>query len=215
MNLPEYSDKKNSLDENSKFIEICYSDDSKQVVRESSIVGLLTDSMKKLSSDRLERVHDSAQSIDLQQSSKRIKLNYGNSLQCDQRIHKCEEIVIGEWCIFALDFDSVIFGEVAEKLAKESIIKDTVIGIVLSFQYPDGKTDKKKQYRKDTALVLREDVSVLSNWYAINTEGIPISFQSSAFFVPINKYLATVENLKNNIQITKENLNILHEIRST
>lgn len=215
LNLREYSDKKISLEENSKFIEICYPDETKQVVRKSSIVGLLSVSTKKLSSDRLKRVQDSTQSIDYQQSSKRFKLNHDTKSQNDQLIHKCEEIVVGEWCIFAWDFDIASSTYVTEEQAKDNIIKNTIIGTVLGFQYPDGTTDKKKQYRKDTAPISQKDVSVLSNWYAINTGGILISLKCSAFYVPINKYLATIENSRKHIQIAKENLNILHEIIST
>lgn len=203
-----------NLEENSKFIEICYTDGSKQVVRKSSIIGLLSDSTKKLSSDRLKRVQDSAESIDLHKSPKRIKLNCGMNLtERKQHIYKCDEISVGEWCIFALELDNASFIDVS----KEGIIKNVIIGTVLAFQYSKGKTDKQRQYRKDTAPISKKaendrDISVLSNWYTINTEGNPISMKGSgSFYIPINKYLATIENPRNNIQISKENLNILHD----
>lgn len=209
LNLREYSNEETILEENSKYIEVFYLDGSTQVVRKSSIVGLLSDSTKKLSSDRLKRVQDSGQ--DSQQSSKRIKLfGYATKSHNDQLIRKCEEIMVGEWCVFALDFDSSPFIDVP----KESIIKNTIIGTVLAFQYHGGKTHKQKQYRKDTAAVSSDDLSVLSNWYAINTNGVLIPLKgSNSFYIPMNKYIATVKNVGNlNIIITEENLKILNEM---
>lgn len=210
MNLREYSNPKTSLDDKSKFIEICYADDSKQVVRKSSIVGLLSDSTKKVSSDRLKRVQDSSQSISSQQASKRAKHYSRSKIQCDQLIHRREEIVIGQWCVFKFNLDGISLIDVA------SVIKNTIIGTVLAFQKSDGKTDKQRQYKGDTALIAQGNVSVLSNWYAINIEGIPISLKDpNSFYVPINNYLATIENTKNENRITKENLNSLKNFASS
>lgn len=215
LNLREYSNEE--VTETSKFIEICYPDESKQVVRKSSIVWLLTESTTKLSSDRLKRVQTSESSNDIQQSSKRMKVHYGIKIQSDQLIHKCEEIMIGEWCFFTFDFNSIS----STVVAKESIIKNTIIGIILAFQYADGKTNKKRQYRKETAPISKNDketrdILVLSNWYAVNTDGILIPLEGpSSFYVPMNKYLATIENSSDNIQITSENLNILQEFISS
>lgn len=164
-----------------------------------------------MSSDRLKRVQDSSQSMDSQRPSKRVKLSSGVRLQNDQTICKREEISIGEWCLFALDFDDGSFTEVAE----QNVINNTIIGIVLAFQYSDGKTDKQKQHRRDSALTSQNDISVLSNWHMINSEGNLTSLKhSNSFYVPMNKYLATVDNSKSNIQITKENLDLLQTFDS-
>lgn len=138
LNLHEYNKDNLSLTENSKYVEVCYPDNSTQIVRKSSIVWLLSDSTEKLSSDRLKRVQTSVQSTELQHPSKRSKLIHANTLQCDQLMHKCEELTIGEWCIFTADFDN----DFSIDMVQENTIQNIIIGTVLAFQYSDGRTDK-------------------------------------------------------------------------
>lgn len=61
LNLPDYDRRKCSLEDNSKFIEVCYDDGFTQIVRKSSIVWLLSDSTKKFSNDRLKRIQTTSQ----------------------------------------------------------------------------------------------------------------------------------------------------------
>lgn len=205
LNLREYNRENVSLAEISKFIEVSHSDGSTQIVRKSSIVWILSDSPTKLSSDRLKRVQSRVQ----ENEPKRSKLKH-QTTHSDQRVYKSNEIAIGEWCIFSTDLDIV---------QNENYIKNIIAGIVLSFKYSDGKTDKQRQYHKDTASISKDDknnrdIVVLSNWHAVSAEGILSPLKGlNGFFVPIQKYLVTVENLNLNteLQLKIENLNLLKE----
>lgn len=217
LKLRQYNRESVSLGENSKFLELCYSDESTQIVRKSSIVWMLSESITKLSSDRLKRVQTKVP----ESEPKHSKLKYANTsqqaLQNDQHMCKSEQISVGEWCLFVVDLDNIPFIDV-----KKENCKNIIIGTVLGFEYSDGKTVKQRQYHKDTAPTSKSDknnrdIAVLSNWYAITTEAILVPLNGlNSFFVPIDKYIVTVENLKMNAESQlKLNLNSLNKFMST
>lgn len=193
LNLPEYDKDKVSLSDESKFIEVCYSEGPSQIVRKSSIVWLLSESTQKLSSDRLKRV----QSTPFQKSFKRIKpsiIHSGLATDSSEPVCKSESIRIGEWCIFELNYDS-------EQLIDSTIeygIENVVIGAVIAFRYVQGKKPKDHQYHMDSAPIQKtneidRDIEALSNWYTIKNNGI-LNPSTLGFFIPIKNYLFTTQS---------------------
>lgn len=201
LNLPEYNKDKVSLTEDSKFIEVCQSDGSSQIFRKSSVVWLLTESTAKLSSDRLKRV----QEVPKQKSSKRAKREDSNTSSAtgssneppNRAPYIFENIKVGDWCFFELDFDNnSIIGSTIES-GVENLVKNIVVGAILAFKYAQGNKEKDKQYHLDTAPVHKKkendrDIDVLCNWRCIKIDGT-LCAPESGFFIPIKNYVCTVE----------------------
>lgn len=196
LNLRDYSTSDIELGENSKYIQIYESDGSSKIVLKSSVVWLLSESVPKLSSDRLKRV----QSTPLQKIQKRQKTRNPSKLhshvtssdECSSRIlHKSNEIHLGEWCVFSCDLNT--------RILEGDVIKNIVFGSVLAFRHTEGKTDKEKQYHKDYANIYdetqenkRQDLEVLSAWYMLNGNGELVSMGiKSNFYLNIKNYISS------------------------
>lgn len=184
INLKEFNVE--DVDENSKYIQISNPDGTTKIVLKSSIVSLLADSSATLSSDRLKRV----KSTPLQKTAKRQKTHKND---ISQNLVKCSKVSIGHWCAFDWDPES----SSAIKFP-DNTLKNILIGSVLSFKFIDGRTDKEKQYHLDSATVIddktknnRDDLEVLSSWYAISDLGdardtlVPLSHQ---FYLNMKHY---------------------------
>lgn len=137
------------LNEESKYIQLYEPDGSTKIVLKSSIVWLLTESTKKLSSDRIKRVKQTP----LQKASKRQKMksNPEDKINIDSNnvptnvstcLIKSKEICIGDWCFFSYNLSSILN---SIPLQKDSFIENIVFGCVLSFKFIEGKTEKEKQ----------------------------------------------------------------------
>lgn len=196
-----------NISEASKYIQISNPDGSTKIVHKSSIVTLLSDTPEKLSTDRLKRV----QGVPLQKTAKRQKKHKHD---VSQNFATCNEIFIGDWCVFELDPECIPIINLPE-----NAMKSKLIGSVLAFQFVNGKNEKEKQYHLESAVVVdenteqrRNDLNILSSWYAVsNDDDSLISLGvSSSFHLNIKHYKCTtpmpsvtgdncvsIENLRN------------------
>lgn len=154
-----------NISESSKYIEICNPDGSTKIVHKSSIVSLLSDAPNKLSNDRLKRVRG----VPLQTTAKRQKKNEHNG---GQSFVACDEIFVGDWCLFDLDPEFIPTINLPE-----NAMKNKLIGSVLAFEFVNGKNEKEKQYHFDSAVVIdqntkqkRDDLFILSSCYAVSVD---------------------------------------------
>lgn len=128
--LRDYSDDNKNLGENSSYIEVS-GPKKRKVIAKSSIIWLLSDSKKKLSSDRLKRVTECSGT--LKKSAR--QLEFIDVAQTNQLIFQAKEIKTGDWCIFQSKSNDDKF----------------LLGCVLSFRYINGTAKKEKQYSLDFA----------------------------------------------------------------
>lgn len=165
-NLRDYSiDLNTSPDENSRFVNVTGKNGAK-TVRKSSLMWTLSNSIGKLSSDRLKRVRGT--------SNKRApnrQLEFVDISLWNQPCYKATEIKIGDWCVFQNMF--------------EKNTTEFLVGNIVSFRYIGGRTNTEKIYKYDYALVgnncsqnqktsndqisltKEKEIEVLASWYAI------------------------------------------------
>lgn len=164
MNLRNYNTSSDNitLDENSKYIHIFDPDGTSKVVLKSSIVGLLSETTGKLSSDRLKRVQTTPLDKVTNRVTKRQKKHQRSETYQDfsENVYiNSNEIKIGDWCFFSFDSNTIntsILASIASNIPKEnviaSVIDSVVFGCILAFKFRNGKNEKERQYHKDDAL---------------------------------------------------------------
>lgn len=162
-------------------------DGSTKIVLKSSIVWALSESIEKLSSDRLKRVRGIP--IQKTQKIKRRKENIETfEPSVEQIVFKSDEINVGDWCIFR--FDSIFAPNII--LPDECVVENMLIGSVVAFKFSMGKTEKDQQYHHDSVQIGTQGIEVLSTWYTVDLNGILISLgTNSNFFVDLKNYVAT------------------------
>lgn len=191
------------VNESSPFVEVTDTNGSK-IVRKSSFMWLLSDSKDKLSSDRLRRVQGNSKNKSAQRRLEFVDVN-----SIDSCIYKMEEIKIGDWCI--LHNESNNSGNEGCQF---------ILGIILSFKYIRGKTEKEKEFPFDFASThVQNDsrsVEVLATWYQLHKDGKIENFiEGNCSFIDIKWYFGILANKairkeKNGqIRISDECLNII------
>lgn len=136
-------------------------------IRKSAIVWALSTPTQKLSNDRLNRVKASAPKVyaDTETSFPRIRHNTRKATAQAEKDNVPESYVqhldimeIGEWCFF-----------------RNQKSEQTLIGVVLGFQYAQRKTVKDKCYARDSVSFLDEStksIEVLCTFYHFSQSGI-------------------------------------------
>lgn len=178
--LKDYTGKKSNLNQDSPYMEVM-SNTTPKVIAKSSYIWLLSDSKKKISTDRLKRVQDCSERVD--RISARRRLEFVDVSPTNQIILKSCQIKVGDWCIFREVNDATEY----------------LLGCILSFRYINGKTKKSKQYSLDFAPVEHASdsrgVEVLAIWHEIAEDSTILSKRKKFdSFLNINRYIATVSD---------------------
>lgn len=179
--LKDYPEKSAHLDGNSRFAQITDDDGFTKTVQKSSVVWLLSGSKNKLSSDRTIRVQNRSNRQVVRRSTSAPDLSA--RLSEERMFSICDEILIGQWCMFKKD----------SKKSNQLKTDTFLFGAITSFQYKTGKTQKQKQYRWESAAIKTPNIQALASWYRISKEGkfIPIE-KANSFYVDIQNYFATI-----------------------
>lgn len=154
------------------------------LMRKSTFVWHLTEGTKKISSDRLHRVQDTAVSISVQQAAVENG-THDHSSVLHKKLNVSQYIKIGDWCFFKNNTNDS--GEII------------CVGLVLAFKFAQGRTANEKRYKGDIVDLRENEMSwakkleVLSSWYLIDNRGhlIPAKNENH-FFIKIENYVATV-----------------------
>lgn len=196
--LRDYSDDNKNLGENSSYIEVS-GPKKRKVIAKSSIIWLLSDSKKKLSSDRLKRVTECSGT--LKKSAR--QLEFIDVAQTNQLIFQAKEIKTGDWCIFQSKSNDDKF----------------LLGCVLSFRYINGTTKKEKQYSLDFAPTKHateaRGVEVLASWNLMENNGTVHSGNKQNSYINIKLYVATIskqligKNEVNGVCIKKDKMSLI------
>lgn len=175
--MKNYADQNLNPSEFSPFVEIDAGNRIK-CVRKSTLIGLLSDNKEKLSSDRLKRVQSS------NKRSVRRMLEIVDVSPQNRVLNSMNEIQIGDWCLFQNPFVDT----------RNEI--DFMLGIILSFKYVNGRTEKDKEYSLDFAPVHHSSnsrgVEVLSTWNGIDENGKINNIEYHCSFLNIDHYFATL-----------------------
>lgn len=169
----EFPENDEFVKNNEKFVTM--KNDEMKLIRKSTLVWLLSQGTKKISSDRLIRV---------QQKSGNCQITEGISSDAYEKIHVSEQIKIGDWCFFRNN----------ETDANEIVC----VGLVVAFKFGKGRTVKDKQYKGDLVdlkgnLPIAKELHVLSSWYVINDKRHLTALTSQNHrFIPLVNYIATV-----------------------
>lgn len=147
----------------------------KQIVRKSTLVWLLSEGAKKISSDRLIRVRGN--------ENKAINPGVSNDSSISNNVKVSKHIKLGDWCFF------MVVTEAGEMV---------YIGLLHAFRFANCRLVKNKTYRYDAVdLVdkpnLAKQLEVLSTWYLVNDRAalVPVKDENH-FFVSMENYIATV-----------------------
>ncbi len=209
LELKDYSQTGMDIDENSKLAIVVTNTGKPKKVMKSAIVWYLNNNRNKLSSDRLERVR--AKDCDKAWSSKfadiflseyhntSIFLVHGISIDpdCVDTFVANDCVTCGDWCVFEFD----------ERL---------LVGLILSFQYINGKNFKEQAFVKSTAAIASgKAVGALGMWYNWNKDGqlFPELVEKHQF-VNIDRYRRTISIPKyenNNLKLSKGIVNLLKD----
>lgn len=187
LNLKDYEAQVN---EASAYVQVTSKSGLCKTVRKSSVVWLLTNSIEKLSSDRLRRVQNSSNVTPSRRQLQFQQLTFSETTLC-----VCDELQIGHWCVFRYD---------ANKMVKtnHTSANKIVLGAVLAFKYIKGRTEKEKQYSWDFAPVSpdindadKRGVEVLASWYEFGVNGKLHPIQNmNGFFINIDNYVLSIAN---------------------
>ena len=132
--------------EKSPFTVVKDSLQNEYVVRKTSLCWFLSSNNSRLSTDRLERVKHSE-----------FKRDISFSIESDKdNVTELEEICIGDWCMF-----------------KKEDSDSCLLGLILGFAYPSGKTWKSKEFSGNFARIHgnRREIGVLCQWFDIGRNG--------------------------------------------
>lgn len=168
-----------NIDEDMKktFVSVKDHTGVERLLRKSTLVWILSDGTKKISSDRLLRVAcpksfptHSSNSLD------------SNNEKASEKVYVSNNINIGEWCFFKIDLSG-----------NEMIC----IGQIHAFKFTKGRIAKDKIYKHDNVNFSEEnlvnELDVLSTWYLVNDKAILVPTNSeNHYFVSLRKYVATV-----------------------
>lgn len=182
--LQDFSDEVFDMEKSSNFVRVTCSDDGKsKLIRKTHYLWLLNDSKDGLSNDRLKRV----QSQDKKKTScKQLQFKRAHR---PKGIIECDQIQIGDWCIFH-DRGHHIDNNMGDKF---------LFGSVLSFQYV-GNNFKEKKYTWDFAFVKPADsnknprgINALALWHTINENGTIQKIKNNkCFYINMDDYICTV-----------------------
>lgn len=148
-------------------------------IRKGTLVWLLSESRGKLSKDRLTRVQET-QKVDIAQNHRPNKF-------IDELVIQSKCINLFEWCAFKIN-----------EASNEEENPGICFGLLLSFKYADGKREKDKRFKYETADLegnphLAERLETLSSWYYMNDQGILIPTKDeNHYFISLKNYVATV-----------------------
>lgn len=178
--LKDYGKERENLNEKSPFVKVNSSHGSK-IVRKSSLMWLFSDSKERLSSDRLRRVQGASKGKNV-----RRKLEFIDADAVNNCIRQSDEICIGDWCILREQLGDIQNPEYR-----------LLLGLVISFQYIQGKTEKEKQYLFDFVSTDVEKksrgIEVLARWYEIHENGkINTLKEDNCSFMNIKLYVGTM-----------------------
>lgn len=143
----------------------------KQLLRKSTLVWMLSEGTKKISSDRLIRVQEKRNAINPSVANDSSPLN---------TVYVSKQIKLGDWCCFNIKRD-----------ANEMVH----IGLVHAFRFANRKLVKDKIYKYDSVNledINRPNFEVLSSWHLINEQAVLIP--ASVEFISLDKYIATVSS---------------------
>lgn len=194
------------LSETSPYVAVRGNNGNEMIVRKSSVCWLLSKDKYKLSSDRLVRVQEKEYSRGNVTATgifwKFISMKTGEvenliylfileKIISDDSYIVCNEINIGDWCLF--------FDKTLEE--KEGAI--ILLGLVLGFTYMDGETFKKREFSKTSASILSAEskttsdrqVGVLCTFYTYSDNGLLLSLSGRTHsFVNIANYAGTIKS---------------------
>lgn len=187
------------LDEKSCFVNVAAKSGAKKI-RKSSLIGVLTESKAKLSSDRLKRVRGVSQ-----QRTVSRRLEFVDVSPKAQVIFIKEEIGIGDWCVF--------------QKPHGTSITEFLIGNILSFKYESGKTKKDAEYVLDFAPIVRDSdsrqLSVFAQWYCLDEKGNIDHYDGpNCFYLKISQYVITlsciaIEKISDKISLAQKHLDLI------
>lgn len=110
---------------NNKWVTVVENGEEK-FIRKGTLVWSLTESREKLSKDRLTRVQESSKGTSAALSRKSNNLS-------EQKVLQSKYINLFEWCVF--------------KTSNDEVNPGICFGVLLSFRYSQGKTEKDRRYK--------------------------------------------------------------------
>lgn len=150
----------------------------KKIIKKGTLVWLLTESREKLSKDRLTRVQESSKNI-----NPAFTRNSYDFVQ--QKVIQSKRVNLCDWCVF--------------KITHDEVNTDICFGVLLSFRYSQGKTEKDRRYKYDIVDLedkpyLSEQVEALATWYFMSDIGrlIPTKVENH-YYLSLKNYVATVK----------------------
>lgn len=157
-------------DQQRAFITITEHSGRKKLLRKSTLVWILSEGTRKISSDRLIRVQDKKNAVDPSISIDPSKSDI---------VYESKYIKIGDWCFFKA-------GE------------EVYIGLLHAFRYANRRLVKDKSYKFESVNLvdkpnLSKELEVLSTWYLVNHEAVlvPASVENHQF-ISMENYVATI-----------------------
>lgn len=213
-----------SPDQNTSQIEIIEYDGSTRKVPKSTLIWMLSESKKRLSSDRLKRVQESSASTS--RKNKQLKLESKSSRSEDIEIHlfKSEVLRIGEWAILSVGHLRTDFGLGTSEQNPinnylDNYTSNYIIGLILGFRYVDRKNHilqcKSDYVPVDPALHIdhrsnqkekhreKRSVEILGIWYTCSANGnLQAATCSRKIALYLDNYIASIKAPK-----TKKNDN--------
>lgn len=168
-------------------------------IRKSAIVWALSTPTQKLSNDRLNRVKACAPKVfadtetflhPIRHNTRKATAQAENDNIPESYVQNLDIINIGDWCFF-----------------QNRKSEQTLIGVVLGFQYAQRKTVKDKCYAGDSVLLSNEStkksIEVLCTFYHFSQGGILNSFPNNHFHLKLSMYIATLFGIAPEVQKEK------------
>lgn len=202
-NFRDYSQSNTSFDSSSRFIEMHEEDGTVKTILKSSLVWCLSDSKKKLSSDRLKRVQESSIANSNKRKSSIENSNTLKRMKNQNDLFSSQELMIGDWSFFCSTESHRSETSNTKKMLAENFHK-IVFGSISGFKYTEGKSSREKEYTLDSARVLantsessmntNREIEVFATWYTFdeNLMLYPVESKNIHFGVNIKYYIATM-----------------------
>lgn len=143
-------------------------------VRKSTVVWLMSEGGRKISSDRLKRVQETTQALN-QSLPDAAPLDTESKIKC--MVQRKNHIKIGEWCFFKYE------GMKNSRPVDTDII---CLGLILAFKYVNGKSEREKSYKGEVVYLDDESIEnteALASWYQINDTArfVPVETENHRF----------------------------------
>lgn len=132
INVQQEEENKNTAESNS-YVEVIDANGSTEIVPKSTLVWMLSDSIEKLSSDRQKRVQTRAEGSSSSSHNKKLKPN--NLFDDHKKLHRLDELKIGDWAVFIAHESEPHTEQSVEQQAEQTLL----LGIVLGFRYINDK----------------------------------------------------------------------------